>query len=269
MEKLRLLQRALAYIEGNLTNSFHTTDVAKYCYCSKSTLEKLFKCLNGISVHDYVIRRRMVLAAKILQENPAQNLLELAVQCSYNSSEAFGRAFKSVWNCLPSEFSRTYKFSGLYPQLELPIQKGDRYMKKHDISELYDLFLERENCYFVCADIKGLTPLNEISRKAGDLAILETMKRLSNSAGEEDIVFRIGGDEFVILTNTRDTAQAELLAEKVRAQNGKTFSYEEQEFPLFLHVGVAKVEAAPLRYDELFATFQDWADRIKHQSPER
>ena len=254
MKNLDILQAALTYIEDNLTRDVHTEDIAKHCYCSKSTIEKLFKCINRISVRDYIIRRRMVYAARLLRENPNRNLLTLAVLCCYNSNESFGRAFKSVWNCNPSEFNRIYQFSELYPRLQAPKEEGDCYMgrnKQVDISELYDLFMKRKDCYFVCADIKSLMPINKISRKAGDIAILETMKRLSESAGEEDVVFRIGGDEFAILTNTSDLAEAEAISEKIRVKNGETFSFEGSEIPLTLHVATA-LPVKPLRYGELF-----------------
>ena len=38
----------------------------------------------------------------------------------------------------------------------------------------------------------------------GDMAILETMQRMCDAAGEEDIVFRIGADEFVMLTDSKE-----------------------------------------------------------------
>ena len=125
-----------------------------------------------------------------------------------------------------------------------------RNRKPVDISELYDLFRERRDCYFVCADIRSLNPINEISRKAGDLAILEAMKRLSENAGEDDIVFRIGGDEFVILTNTADIAEAESLAEKISVKNGESFCFEGREIPLTLHLAVTTVNVK--RYSDLF-----------------
>ena len=127
-----------------------------------------------------------------------------------------------------------------------------RNRKQVDISELYDLFRERRDCYFVCADIRSLMPINEISRKAGDLAILEAMKRLSENAGEEDIVFRIGGDEFVILTNTTDLAEAEALAEKISVRNGEPFCFEGREIPLTLHLAVTTVNVK--RYSDLFTS---------------
>ncbi len=71
--------------------------------------------------------------------------------------------------------------------------------KKIDISELYDCIKGRKGCYLVLGDIKSLIPINEISHKAGDLAIITSMKRVEQAASNEDIVFRIGGDKFVIL----------------------------------------------------------------------
>lgn len=124
--------------------------------------------------------------------------------------------------------------------------------KNVDISELYDLFIERRDCYFVCCDIKGLVPINEISRKAGDLAILETMKRMNEAAQEKDIVFRIGGDEFALLTNSNDMNYASAIAQKIKEKNMQGFCFEEKEVPLSLHVGIAKFNKSPLKYNELF-----------------
>ena len=121
-----------------------------------------------------------------------------------------------------------------------------------DISELYDLFKERRDCYFVCVDIKHLVPINEISHKAGDLAILESLNRMNQAAGEDDIVFRIGGDEFCMLTNSEDAVYAEEKAAKIRACNGDTFDYEDKKIPLSLHVVVTKSDSKNVRYNELF-----------------
>lgn len=255
LSQIELLANALDYIENNLNNDIKTTDIADTCYCSKSTLEKLFRCINNISVRDYIIRRRMTKAAKIISTNPDKKLLDIALQFGYNSNESFTRAFEQVWNCKPSEYRKTPRYFELFPRLICPIDFGDDYMNNRrnvDISELYDLFKERNNCYFVCCDIKSLVPINEISHKAGDLAIIESLNRMNNVAGLEDIVFRIGGDEFVLLTNNSDILYAKDIADKILAKNGETFTYENQEIPLYLHVGILKLESKNLRYAELF-----------------
>lgn len=257
MEKIALLANALEFIESNLTSKIKTDDIADACYCSKSALEKLFRCVNHISVHDYIVRRRMMKAAKAIYEEPERSLLDVALQFGYSSNEAFTHAFKQIWNCKPSEFRRRARYSELFPRFLCPLENGDDYMKerKHvDISELYDLFSERKNCYFVCCDIKSLLPINEISIKAGDLAIIESMNRMNEAAGEEDVVFRIGGDEFVLLTNREDIHYAEKVAGEIAAHNGETFSYETQEIPLSLHTGITKFEGATLKYNDLFVS---------------
>lgn len=120
-----------------------------------------------------------------------------------------------------------------------------------DISELYDLFQERRDCYFVLCDIKHMIAINEISKKAGDLAILEQMRRMTAAAGEEDITFRIGGDEFCILTSSNSAAYAEQLADQIRSRNDRTFTFEQQEIPLFLHVTTTSLSECH-RYEEVF-----------------
>ena len=255
MRNMALLVTSLEYIEQHITYELKTADIAVACHCSTSTLDKLFPCVNGISVHSYIVRRRMMLAAKRISLNPEESILDIAVDYGYGSHEAFARAFKEVWNCNPSAF-RDRRFVELFPKLKEPIREGEQYImqrKNVDISELYDLFRDRQECYFVCSDIKCLVPINEISHKAGDLAIIESMNRLEKAAGEEDVIFRIGGDEFCILTNSKDEAYALSIAEKIRSFNGQTFTYEDKEIPLSLHVAVTKYQGRILRYNDLFS----------------
>jgi len=254
MNNFEVLFTALEYIEEHLCEETKTEDIAKACYCSKSTLEKIFRCVNQISVHDYLVRRRMMLAARRISENSEESILTIALDYGYSTNESFTRAFKAVWNCKPSEF-RKRRFVELFPKLTIPMENGDKYMsvrKNVDISQLYDLFKERKNCYFICCDINSLIPINEISHKAGDLAILESMRRMERAAGEDDIIFRIGGDEFCMLTASEEAAYAEKVADKIRGWNGDTFTYEEQQIPLRLHVAVTKFNNSNIRYNELF-----------------
>lgn len=269
MQQLQILVKALEYIEEHLCEAVKTEDIAEHCYCSKSSLEKIFRCLNRISVHDYIARRKMSLAGKMLMERPERTILDVAVAFGFSGNEAFTRSFRKVWNMTPPEF-RKKGFDGrlsrttiLFPQytgyteieMDLEIESRDDRMRKNvDISELYDLFIARRNCYFVCSDIQGLTSYNEISRKAGDLAILEALHRMEAAAGEEDYVFRIGADEFVMMTNSRDLDYANAIAQKVADCNGNTFTYEDRELKLGLYVSVVKLNGDEVRYKELFDT---------------
>lgn len=222
-----------------------------------NALEKLFRYINHMTVHDYLVRRRMTKCARMLLEEPERNILDIALQYGYGSNEAFTRSFRQVWDCSPSEFRKVRRYTELFPRLLCPLETGDDYMKQRknvDISELYDLFSTRRNCYFVCCDIKNLMEINNISRKAGDLAILETIRRMNDAAGEEDIVFRIGGDEFTLLTDSTDPEYAASIVRRLQGGNGGTVRYEELEIPLHLHTAVIKPENKTVRYNELFTS---------------
>ena len=59
MENIQLLIEAMEYIEDNLSQPLKTDTIADHLHCSKSTIEKLFRYINNISIRDYIIRRRM------------------------------------------------------------------------------------------------------------------------------------------------------------------------------------------------------------------
>ena len=268
VNKVELLTRALSYLEANLTEKITTEDVAKACYCSKSTLEKLFRCVSHISVHDYIIRRRMSIAAKTLFTEPETGVLEIALLYGYNSHEAFTRAFKQVWNCTPSEFRSRTRYSEIFPRLTFDLEKGDTIMKKVDISELYDLLKEREGCHYIIGDIVGLIPINDIAHAAGDLALIEALNRLSRVAGDEDVVFRIGADEFVLLTDSKDPQYIKKLASEIESQNGNTFTYEDKEIPLSLYVLSSTLnKGARGDSSEMFSQFQQTINDFKKSLP--
>lgn len=254
MKNMELLVMSLDFIEQHISEDIRTSDIAAACFCSRSTLEKLFQCVNGISVRAYIVRRRMMLAARRLSAAPEQSILSIAVDYGYSSHEAFARAFKEVWNCTPSEL-RGKKFVELFPRLKEPIQKGDPYImdrRSVDITELYDLFMERRGCWFIVTDIKHMEPINAISRKAGDLAILEQMNRMNRAGGEDDLVFRIGGDEFCMLTASDSQEYALGLVKEIKSHNGETFEYDGEQIPLELHAVATKFSGAIPKYSDLF-----------------
>ena len=268
MENLALLNLALCYMEENLSENITAEDVARACYCSPSSLQKPFRRLSHYSIKEYIIKRRLTLAARDLRDRPQDSILDIALRYCYQSNEAFTRAFEAMWNCSPSAYRQGRSFADLCPRLILSgeYDYGDEYMDKKrtvDISELYDLFKERKNCYFVCCDIRSLIPINEISHKAGDLAIAETAHRMDQCCGPEDLVFRIGGDEFAMLTASNDPAYARQIADRILEMNGQTFAYENREIPLSLYAEITRFPEGNLRYSELFSALHQTINNSK------
>ena len=272
MDKIQILIKALNYIDDNLTEPIDTAQIANHLYCSKSTIEKLFMYVNNISIRDYIIRRRMSLAAIEMVRHPEKSLLDIGLSYGYGSNESFTRAFYGVWHILPSEFKKNPSDYELFPGYkldpELMEEETMKDRKKIDISKLYDCIKDRAGCYLVLGDIKSLIPINDISRKAGDLAIITAMNRMEDAAGPEDIVFRIGGDEFVLLTDSKDEKYAKAICDEILSHNNEPIVWEGTEIPLSMYIKAVSCDSnGALRYSEFFSKLHsELSDEFKHQS---
>lgn len=69
-------------------------------YCSAKFHEYV-----GISFKEYLVRRKLSLAAEALSETDA-GIVEIALQYGFSSHEAFTRAFKKIYGCPPNQYRR-------------------------------------------------------------------------------------------------------------------------------------------------------------------
>jgi AraC-like DNA-binding protein len=72
---------------------------------SRSTLALRFKQKAGMSPLEYVLRWRMLLAARALRSG-AESVSAIAQRLGYDSDSAFSHAFKRVMACSPSDYRR-------------------------------------------------------------------------------------------------------------------------------------------------------------------
>nr|WP_202107324.1 AraC family transcriptional regulator [Agromyces seonyuensis] len=82
-------------------------DVARLATAAGTTeyhVRRMFSSLAGMPLSEYVRRRRMTLAAADLLGD--DDLLDIAVRAGYGSTEAFGRAFRSVHGIGPADARR-------------------------------------------------------------------------------------------------------------------------------------------------------------------
>lgn len=256
-DKLNALTAALEYIERNLTADFSQEDCAKTACCSLSGLQKLFRSVFHRSVGDYVTRRRLTAAARELQQSE-RTALDIALEYGWGSAEAFTRAFSRVWGVTPSEYRKSWRFSGLCPRLDFPrhfMREGELIMtSKYDISELYDYIKSRQGTYALSFDTSHLMEINDtLGREAGDKVILECLRRIDCECADGMMMFRIGGDEFVMMTGLSDRTQVESLAGRILAHNGECVSYSGTDIPVSMRAGAVLLKSGKLNYSELFS----------------
>lgn len=266
MRNFMILTEALNFIEGNLGEPITRNEIAGHCYASLSSLEKLFRYALHHSLREYIERRRMTQAAGDIADGVS--VTQTAMKYQYNSVEVFSRAFRRVWGVTPSEFNDRWRFTGIFPKIKYEYREGDqRYMtNKHlDMSEAYDYLRQRGGTIVLCFDGKHFSAFNEISRRAGDMALLEMAARIDRAATEDMLLLRTGGDEFALITGLDNEDDARRLSDKILADNGKPIVFEGKELPLSLWAGMMRIPAS-LKYDVLFDEMRRVIDEERKKS---
>ena len=100
------LARALAHVDANLFAALPLAEIADAAGLSPFHFSRLFTAAMGESVIGYVRRRRLVQAARRLREADPPRLIDLALDCGFQSQEAFTRAFKRAFHMTPARFQR-------------------------------------------------------------------------------------------------------------------------------------------------------------------
>lgn len=101
MNMLERLNTTIEYIETHLLEELHMPAIANVAGTSESEIQKTFYALTGISIVEYVRRRRLTLAGFELQKRE-KSVLEVALEYGYTSPDSFTRAFRQMHGTTPS-----------------------------------------------------------------------------------------------------------------------------------------------------------------------
>lgn len=114
------LNRAIDYIEENLSNEIDFDYAAKLAFCSRNDLSNMFLVVTGIQLSEYIRRRRLSLAALELQ-NSDEKIIDISMRYGYSSPTAFNRAFQNQHKASP-QYARSRKiFINSYPRITFQI----------------------------------------------------------------------------------------------------------------------------------------------------
>ena len=96
-EYKEMIKKAIEYIENHLHEELTTERVAFHGAVSMYHFHRIFQSYIGMSVTDYVRKRRLTHAAQALVSTE-RAVIDIAVQNGFSSQEAFTRAFKRMFN---------------------------------------------------------------------------------------------------------------------------------------------------------------------------
>ena len=125
MDSIKKMNEALNYIEENLANDIDFKEVARLALCSEYHFNRMFSFLAGVTLSEYIRRRRLTLAAFELINSDIK-VIDIAIKYGYNSPDSFTRAFQNLHGITPSEARSSSQLLKAYPKMtfQLSIKGG-------------------------------------------------------------------------------------------------------------------------------------------------
>ena len=120
MEWIERLNQTINYMEEHLTGEIAYEELARLACCSTYHYQRMFGYMAGVSLSEYIRRRRMSLAAVDLLGGE-EKIVDLALKYGYSSPTAFNRAFQSVHGIAPSAVKKGGANVKTYPPISFKI----------------------------------------------------------------------------------------------------------------------------------------------------
>ena len=131
-KRIATVSAAVEFIEGHLTEKLDLDCVAAAVHYSKYYLHRVFNSTVGMTIHDYVQRRQLTEAAKLLVFS-AKPIIEVAAAAGYESQQAFSNIFKAMYKHTPNQYRKNEKF---YPlQLKFRMEGDYEMLYGNEVQE--------------------------------------------------------------------------------------------------------------------------------------
>jgi len=100
------LYKIMDYIDCYIHEEITITDIAKALYISQSTLERRFKEALDMTPLEYIRKKKLVLAAQMLQEG--KSVLTAGTNVGYNDNSYFIELFKHYYKITPYQYKKKW-----------------------------------------------------------------------------------------------------------------------------------------------------------------
>ncbi|WP_077212506.1 AraC family transcriptional regulator [Bacillus dakarensis] len=229
MDSLKSMNESMRYIEDNLTNDIDFKVVARIAQCSEYHFKRMFSFLAGVTLSEYIRRRRLSLAAFELT-NRNLRIIDIAVKYGYNSPDSFSRAFQHFHGVTPSEARNNGQQLKAFPPMtfQLSIKGGNEMNYTIQQKEGFSIvgIMKRVPIIF-----EGENPEISAMWKSLNMEKIEQLKKLSN------------------------VAPAGIIQASTNFSEGRM----EEKGELDQYIGVATTQKCPENFSELEVPALTWA----------
>ncbi len=212
MEWLNRMEEALDYIESMMEEPLNINAIARVAYSSPFHFQRMFYMISGMTVAEYVRKRKLTLAAQELAVSSSK-VIDVALKYGYKTPESFSKAFRKIHGISPSEARQSGVSLKAFPRISFQLTvSGDREL---------DYLIEEKESFIVFGKTTTLTCGNEgrtrqdfwgECRRDGTIDDIN-QESISNSLlgltlnFDEDFTYMIGRKEEVVTSSERLTVK--------------------------------------------------------------
>lgn len=106
------LNKAIRYIEEKLFEEIDLKTLSQFLCVNISSFKTIFSILTGQTVTEYIKKRRLSEAIKLIEKD---KIINVAILCGYDSRASFSRAFKAFHGYNPSKYKKGMSFNFFNP----------------------------------------------------------------------------------------------------------------------------------------------------------
>ncbi|OMC75602.1 AraC family transcriptional regulator [Paenibacillus odorifer] len=181
LEWLIRMKEALDYMESKMEESVTIEEIAKVAYSSPFHFQRMFNMLTGVSIKDYIRKRRLTLAAQELAISKVK-VLDVALKYGYDSPESFAKAFRKAHGITPSAARESGVQLKAFPRLSFHLSlKGDKEM---------DYRIEKRDAFNVIGLVEEMT-----TKDGENLRRIPQLWIEANENGTSDKLIELGEDK--------------------------------------------------------------------------
>ncbi len=100
---LHYIKKAKSYIDEHFDNPLSIKEITAYVGISSSYLQRLFSKQLGMSIIDYIIKKRIDKAIMLLKHTNA-SIIDISIESGFNSRQHFTHTFKKAMEISPHAF---------------------------------------------------------------------------------------------------------------------------------------------------------------------
>ena len=99
------VNQILQYINEHLTEDLSLEHLAARLYTSKYYLSRQFKQFTGLSLYQYIMKKRLILSRNMLRAG--SSVMDACFQCGFGDYSNFLKAFKREFGKTPRAYTKT------------------------------------------------------------------------------------------------------------------------------------------------------------------